>query len=392
MKEQIFLDHSATTPVDPEVIEAMLPYWTTAYGNPASSHHFGRAANLGLETARRQLAELLGVKHTEIIFTGCGSEADNLAIKGSMLAARSEKRGNHLIISAVEHEAVTQSAEQLVEQFQFELTIIGVDSTGLVNPADIKAAIRPDTALISVMAANNEIGTVQPIDEIGQIARDHDILFHTDAVQAAPFYDWDLSSKPIDLWCMAPHKFYGPKGVGVMYIREGVSLTPHLSGGSQESGRRAGTVNVPFAVGAAKAFELAMSNRTERLAGLIALRDKLIDGLLTRFPQDRIRLTGHPTQRLPHHTSFALSGITGNEILMHLDLIGIAGSSGSACSSGNPEPSKILEAIGLTDEWTSGGLRLTLGHHNSEAEIETVLDKLPGALDAASQFHLAYQT
>lgn len=388
----IFLDHSATTPVHPEVIEAMLPYWTEGYGNPASSHHFGRSANVGLESARRSIAELIGAKPQEIIFTGCGSEADNFAIKGAMLAARASKRGNHMITSVIEHEAVLQSAEQLRDLFDFDLTVVGVNSFGEVNLDEIKEAIRPDTVLISIMAANNEIGTIQPFEEIGALAREHGILFHSDAVQAAPFFKWNMAEQPIDLFCMAPHKFYGPKGVGVLYIRDGVELVSHISGGSQEFGKRAGTVNVPFAVGAGKAFEIAMAEQDSYQQHCQTLRDQLISGLMSAVPAEHIRLTGHPENRLPHHASFALRQISGNDILMQLDLNGIAGSSGSACSSGNPKPSAILEALGLESEWTRGGLRLTLGKSNTAEEIEHVIQAVPPAIDTLLAFIGSYRS
>ncbi|MEM7801617.1 MAG: aminotransferase class V-fold PLP-dependent enzyme, partial [Chloroflexota bacterium] len=260
-----------------------------------------------------------------------------------------------------------------------------------VSVDEIKEAIRPDTVLISIMAANNEIGTIQPFEEIGALAREHGILFHTDAVQAAPFFQWNMAEQPIDLFCLAPHKFYGPKGVGVLYIRDGVDLESHISGGSQEFGKRAGTVNVPFAVGAGKAFEIAMGEQDSYRQHCLTLRDQLIKGLTTVISSDNIRLTGHPENRLPHHASFALRHISGNDILMQLDLNGIAGSSGSACSSGNPKPSAILEAMGLDAEWTRGGLRLTLGKSNTAEEIEHVIQTLPPAIETLIAFIGSYR-
>lgn len=382
----IYLDHSATTPCDPQVISAMLPYWTTFYGNPSSSHQFGREAKSGLENARRTIAQLLQAKPAEIIFTGCGSESDNLALRGVMWHARQTGRGNHLITSIIEHEAVLATAEQLRDLHGFEVTILGVDEHGRVKLPELEAAIRPDTVLISIMAANNEIGTIQPFLEIGQLARERGILFHTDAIQAVSLTTWDLAHMPIDLLSLAPHKFYGPKGVGILYVRQGVNLLPSQTGGGQENGRRPGTVNVPLAIGAAKALELACAERESYTAHCLALRDKLITGLLSSFPAELCRLTGHPTARLPHHASFAFRGLTGNDMLMHLDMVGISASSGSACATGNPEPSHVLQALGLPAEWTMGGLRLTVGKQNSPAEMDMVLEKLPQAIGKLERF------
>lgn len=385
-KQLIYLDHSATTPVDPRVVAAMLPYWTEQYGNPSSSHAHGRVANLGLTQARRTIAELLGAQPSEILFTGCGSESNNLALRGVMWLA---KRG-HLIISAIEHEAVTATAVQLRDQFGYDLTVVGVDEHGRVNPDDIAQALRPDTQLISIMAANNEIGTIQPILAIGEIARAHGVLFHTDAIQAATHFPWNLAQMPIDLLSLAPHKFYGPKGVGLLYVRRGVKLLPALTGGGQEEGRRAGTVNVPLAVGAARALEIAIAQREEDKKQFLPLRDQLIKGMLAAFPDTACRLTGHPSQRLAHHASFAFHGLTGNDMLMHLDMLGVSGSSGSACATGNPEPSPILEAIGLPEAWTRGGLRLTVGRQNSMADIDYLLAELPPAWRRLQSFTAVY--
>ncbi len=381
----IYLDHSATTPLAPQVLEAMLPYWTSFYGNPSSLHAQGRAAARGLEQARRTMAELLNARPEEIVFTGCGSESDNLAIRGAMWTARHSGRGQHMITSAIEHEAVLTTCRQLATQFGFDLTVLPVDEYGVVDLAELAAAIRTDTALISIMAANNEIGTLQPIAEAGAIARAHGVLFHTDAIQAAAYQTWDMAAMPIDLLSLAPHKFYGPKGVGVLYVRQGIELAPALTGGGQEAGRRAGTVNVPFAVGAATAFQLAMAQREGDVTHCQKLRDTLIAGILAAFPTD-CRLTGHPTQRLPHHASFAFRGITGNDLLIHLDVAGICASSGSACATGNPEPAHILQAIGLSDEWTTGGLRLTVGRQNSASDVAYVLQTLPEVVHQIHRF------
>ncbi len=375
----IYLDHGASTPVHPQVVEAMLPYWTEFYGNPSSKHEYGRSAASGLEKARRLVAEHMHAEPKEIVFTGCGSESDNLAVRGVMWAAREQGSGNHLITSCIEHEAVINTAVQLRDHFGFDLTILPVDKNGQISLDELQKAIRPDTALISIMAANNEIGTSQPIDQIGRIARAHDVLFHTDAVQAAVSTRWNMTEMPIDLISLAPHKFYGPKGVGILYVRDGVNLVSALTGGGQEEGRRAGTVNVPYAVGGAEAFRLAQVEMDERLAHYKMLRDKLIEEVLTAVPHDAI-LTGHPSERLPHNASFAFRSISGNDLIMHLDMAGIAASSGSACNTGNPKPSQVLQAIGLSEEWTTGGLRLTVGMQNSLEDIEYVIQILPGVV------------
>ena len=380
MTKNIYLDHGATTPVHPDVLSAMLPHWTEQYGNPSSTHSYGQAAQHALDEARQNIAEVMGAEAKEIVFTGCGSESDNLALRGVMWAARRDNRGNHLITSRVEHKAVLNTAMQLRDQFGFEVTILGVDQYGRIDPTALEAAIRPDTALISIMAANNEVGTLQPIQEIGTIARKHDVLFHTDAIQAAICTRWDMRTMPIDLLSLAPHKFYGPKGVGILYVREGIDLVSNLTGGGQEEGRRSGTVNVPFAVGAARAFRLANTDMSARVAHYTRLRDRLIKGIIGLAPEDII-LTGHPTERLPHNASFALRQISGNDLLLHLDMAGIAASSGSACKTGDPKPSAVLQAIGLDAEWDRGGLRLTVGAQNNMTEIDYVVTQLPGILE-----------
>ena len=381
----IYMDHSATTPVHSEVVAAMLPYWTEDYGNPASQHHFGRNAQSGLADARRTIASLLNVQAKEIIFTGCGSESDNLAIRGVMFAARQAGRGQHFITSCIEHPAILETGRQLAEQFNFELTVLPVDSVGRVQPEALRAAIRPDTALVSIMAANNEIGTIQPIEALGQIAHEHGALFHTDAVQAAGYRRWELAQLPIDLLSLAPHKFYGPKGVGILYVRDGVTLTPALTGGGQENGQRPGTVNVPFAVGAAKALELAMANLTANNAHYRLVRDRLIEKVLTAIPEGSL-LTGDPVNRLPHHASFAFADVSGNDLIINLDMKGLAASSGSACATGNPKPSATLEALGLDPRYTLGGLRLTVGLQNSLEDAERAAGIVTGAVASLRQF------
>jgi cysteine desulfurase len=379
-KLSIYLDHGASTPVDPRVVEAMLPYFSEEYGNPSSLHRFGRRAGGALEEARQKVADLLGARPSEIIFTGAGSESDNLALRGVMWAARAGGRGNHLITSAVEHKAVLDTALQLRDLFGFDVTILPVDRFGRISLADLEGAIRPGTVLISIMSANNEIGTLQPIGAVGQLARERGILFHSDAIQSAAVTRWDMQAMPIDLLSLAPHKFYGPKGVGILYVRQGIELISALTGGSQEEGRRAGTANVPLAVGAATTFQLAQEERERNLVHYQGLRDRLIHGLLAALPEECV-LTGHPTERLPHNASFAFRGVNGNDLLMHLDLAGIAASSGSACKVGDPKPAAVLQAIGLSDEWTLGGLRLTVGRQNTLAEIDYTLEVIPGIID-----------
>jgi cysteine desulfurase len=388
-KPSVYLDHGASTAVRPEAIEAMLPYMTALYGNPSSVHQLGRQASRGLEGARRTFADLLGAAPDEIIFTGSGSESDNLAIRGAMFAAHQSGRGNHLITSAVEHKAVLATAQHLRDDHGFDLTVLAVDSYGRVDLEALQQAIRPDTVLISVMSANNEIGTLNPIESIGRLARERGILFHTDAVQAVAVAGWDLASLPVDLLSLAPHKFYGPKGFGVLFARRDVPLTPIVSGGSQEDGRRAGTENVPYAVGAAEAFRLAVAERDQNVAHYETLRDALIAGILAAFPGECL-LTGHPTERLPHNASFAFRELSGNDLLIHLDVEGIFASSGSACLTGDPKPSAVLEAIGLSEEWTRGGLRLTVGRQNTLGDVHYTLEVLPKVVERMRSFKLQF--
>ncbi len=379
----IYLDHGATTPVHPAVVEAMAPYWNEEFGNPSSHHHTGYNAARAVEDARETVAELMGTQPEAVIFTGCGSESNNLALRGVMLSARAAGRGNHLITSAVEHSAVLETARQLRDYYGFDLTVLPVDEFGRVRMADVEAALRPDTALISVMAANNEIGTLQPWQEIGALARSRGVVFHSDAVQLVAMRRWNLAEEPLDLMTIAPHKFYGPKGVGILIRRAGIDLVPSQSGGGHEGGLRAGTLNVPLIIGAAEALRLAVSELDERRDHALALRDRLMSGLTNALP-GRCSITGHPTERLPHNASFAFRDVSGNDLLMHLDMAGIAASSGSACSSGDPKPSAVLQALGLGPEWTTGGLRLTIGTRNTAAEIDTVVEKLPQIVESLS--------
>jgi len=374
-KRRIYLDHSATTPVDPDVVEAMAPYWNAVFGNSESSHAFGREAASALGRARQTVATTLDCHLSEIVFTGSGTEADNLALRGATWAARQAGHGNHIVSTPIEHHAVGHTLDQLRDLFGFEVDRVPVDGHGLVDPDDVAAALRPDTILVSVIMANNEIGTVQPMAQIGQICREHGVLFHTDAVQAPGRLSLRPDDMHIDLLALSAHKFYGPKGVGLLYVRRDTPLVPAISGGGHERGRRPGTVNVAGAVGLATALRLAEERRLGKDTGLHALRDRLIEGILERVPDSR--LTGHPIHRLSHHASFVFLGVEGESIVQALDLEGIAASSGAACAEGEPEPSFVLKALGLEPAWGIGSLRLTLGRANDEAGVDRVLDILP---------------
>jgi|YNPNPStandDraft_1061719.scaffolds.fasta_scaffold78880_1 cysteine desulfurase len=375
-QEIIYLDHAATTPVDPRVVEAMLPYWTEQYGNPSSIYSLGRAAARAMEAARETVAGILHCEPREVIFTSCGTESDNLAIRGVAFARRAAGKGNHIITSSIEHHAVGHTVEQLVKHFGFEATFLPVDRYGVVDPDEVRKAIRRDTVLISIMYANNEIGTIEPIAEIGAIAREHGIPFHTDAVQAGGALSLDVNALNVDLLSLSAHKFYGPKGVGVLYARRGVTFWPMQTGGGQERNRRAGTENVPYIVGLATALRLAYEELEEHNARLVRLRDRLIQGILESIPDSH--LTGHPTNRLPNSASFVFRGIEGESILLNLDMEGICASSGSACTSASLEPSHVLLALGLPHEVAHGSLRLTLGRSNTEEQVDRVLEVLPG--------------
>ncbi len=383
----IYMDHAATTPVHPSVVEAMLPYMTTSFGNPSSVHAQGRAALAALDEARRTVADILGCAPREIVFTGGGSDADNLAIRGAVLAAREKGRGAHIITTAVEHHAVLYTVEALGRHFGFETTILPVDNTGRVSVADVAAALRPDTALVSVMLANNEIGTLQPVAEIARLVHEHGALMHTDAVQAGGVLDIDVNALGVDLLSLAAHKFYGPKGIGILYVRQGTPLLPTITGGSQERNRRAGTENIPGIVGTATALAWSQAQRGEGVPRMQRLRDRIIEGVLAQVPD--VVLTGHPTERLPGLASFALAGLSGaEELLLGLDLAGIAASSGSACTSASLEPSYVLRACGLSSALAVGSLRLSLGYDNTDADADHLLATLPplvGRLRALAQ-------
>jgi cysteine desulfurase len=371
----IYLDHAATTALDPRVLDAMLPYLTTEYGNAGSIYMLGRHAMQALDNAREQVAELLHCRSNEIAFVGCGSESDNLAIKG--IAFASQKKGNHLITSSVEHHAVLHTCQYL-DRFGFKTTYLPVDEYGRVSPDDVERHLTDQTVLVSIMYANNEVGTVEPIAEIGRICRAKKIPFHVDAVQAGGALPIDVAALHVDLLSLSAHKFYGPKGVGILYVRQGMRILPQLQGGSQERGRRAGTENVAGTVGAASALRLAYEELPHVRPRIQALRDCLIEGIL-QIP--RSRLTGHPIERLPNNASFCFEGVEGESILLNLDMLGIAASSGSACTSGAVDPSHVLVAMGLAPEWSHGSLRLSLGKGNTEEEVERVISVLPGIVE-----------
>lgn len=376
----IYLDHAATTPVDPRVLEAMLPTLTEVYGNASSFHQVGQAARKLVEASREKVAQAIGAKPGEIYFTAGGTEADNMALFG-VTEALKLKKGKHVITTGLEHHAIYDTFLWLKDQ-GFEVTTLPVDEYGRVNPKDVEAAIRPDTILVSIMHANNEIGTIQPIAEIGAITRQRGVYFHVDAVQTVGHVPIDVKEMNIDLLSMAAHKFYGPKGVGAIYIRRGVRIKQQLHGGAQERGLRPGTENVPGIVGMGKAIEIALECMQEEAQKEQALRNKLIQGLL-KIPD--VRLNGHPTERLPGNVNVSIAYIEGESILLSLDLLGICASSGSACTSGSLEPSHVLLNIGLDHPTAHGSLRLTLGRQNTDDEIDYVLQVLPDVVQRLRQ-------
>lgn len=370
--DRIYMDNAATTAIAPEALSAMLPCFGQAYGNASSIHSTGRDARKLVEQARQKIADALGARKNEIYFTSGGTESDNWAIEGAAFANRA--KGNHIITTQIEHHAVLHTCQWLEKQ-GFEVTYLPVDACGLVRPADVEAAITDQTILISVMAANNEIGTIEPIAEIGRIARARKILFHCDAVQAVGAIPVDVESWHVDMLSLSGHKFHGPKGVGALYIRTGSKVDTYLHGGAQERGRRASTENVPGIMGMAAALEKAVANQEENGVRLIYLRDKLIRGILDRVPYSR--LNGHPLQRLPGNVNVSIPYIEGEALLLRLDLAGVAASSGSACTSGSLDPSHVLLAIGLPHEVAHGSLRLSLSDLNTEEEVDEVLALLP---------------
>ncbi len=370
----VYMDHAATTPVDPRVVEAMLPYWSTQYGNPSSIYALGREAADALDQARRTVADILHCQPREVIFTSGGSESDNLAIRGSAFARRKQGK-DQIITSPIEHHAVSHTVDQLVKEFGFEATVLPVDRYGLVDPADVERAITDRTALVTIMYANNEVGTIEPLADIGRVTRARGVPFHTDAVQAGGVLDLDVEALGVDMLSLSAHKFYGPKGVGVLYVRRYTPLLPMQTGGGHERNRRAGTENVPGIVGLATALRLAYDEAERNNAYVAALRDRLVEGILAAIPQ--VELTGHPTQRLPNNASLVFHGIEGESILLNLDLLGVAASSGSACTSASLEPSHVLLAMQLPVEICHGSLRLTLGKDNTQEDVDYVVSILP---------------
>lgn len=374
--KRIYFDHSATTPVDAEVAAVMVEYMTDKFGNASSIHSFGREARKAVDEAREKVAALIGATANEIFFTSGGTEGDNLAIKGVAFANR--KKGNHIITSAIEHHAVLHTCEYL-EKHGFEVTYLPVDEYGMVRVEDVKNAITDHTILISIMFANNEVGTIQPIKEIGAIAKEKGIYLHTDAVQAVGHIPIDVKEQNIDLLALAGHKFSAPKGIGVLYIRKGVRIQAMQHGGGHERNMRAGTENVPGIVALGKACEIAKRDMDSEIARLTRFRDKIISEVTAKIPH--VKLNGHPTLRLPGHVNFSFLYLEGESLLLNLDLKGIAASSGSACTSGSLDPSHVLLAMGLSHEVAHGSLRVSMGHGNTQEEVDYFLKVLPEIIE-----------
>lgn len=382
----IYLDHAATTPVKAEVLEAMMPYFSSKFGNASSIYSIGRDSKKAVEEAREKVAKALGAMPREIFFTGSGSEADNWAIKG--VAYANKDKGNHIITTAIEHHAVLHTCQYL-ESDGFEVTYLPVDENGLVSPEQVRAAIKPNTILITIMFANNEIGTIQPIAEIGKIAKEKNVIFHTDAVQAVGNIPINVNELNVDLLSLSAHKFYGPKGVGALYIRKGVKITNFLHGGAQERGRRASTENVAGIVGLGKAIELATQNIEQYNNKLLALRDRTIEEITKKIPF--VKLNGDRHKRLPGNVNFSFEFIEGESLLLMLDMKGIAASSGSACTSGSLDPSHVLLAIGLPHEIAHGSLRVTFGDENTQEDVDYLLEVLPLIVERLREMSPLYE-
>jgi cysteine desulfurase len=371
--KRIYMDHAATTPVRKEVVEEMLPIFTEHYGNPSSLHTFGQEAKYALEAAREKVAAAIGATPDEIVFTSGGTESDNFAVKG--VAYAKQEKGKHIITSAFEHHAILEPC-RFLEKNGFEITYLPVDSKGIIDPSDVKKAIKNETTLISIMHCNNEIGTIQPIHEIGAIAHEKGIIFHTDAVQTLGRMPLNVDTMNVDLLSASGHKFYGPKGVGILYVRKGTRITSFMHGGEQERGRRASTHNVPGIVGLGKAVELALIDLDTEAIRITALRDKLIRGILDNI--EDTRLNGHPEKRLMNNVHVSIDYVEGESLLLYLDMEGIACSTGSACSSASLEPSHVLSAIGISADTAYGALRFTLGRQTTEEDVNFVINTLPG--------------
>lgn len=376
MERRVYLDHAATTPVDPEVAEAMARVLREVPGNPSSIYAEGRRARALVDTARQEVAAALGAEPSEIVFTSGGTEADNLAIRGVLKArgAELENSGPHLVISAVEHHAVLDTANDLEKHSDLRVATVGVDRDGRVDPRDVAGAIGDATVLVSIMHGNNEIGTIQPIEAIGLVCRERGVAFHTDAVQTVGILPFDVRTLPVDLVSVNAHKFYGPKGVGALYVRRGTRIATMQTGGGQEKGRRTGTENVAGIVGLGVAMRLAAERREREAAQQRRLRDRIIDGVRARIPG--AILTGHPAERLPNNASFCFPGTQGEALIVALDLAGFSVSSGSACTSGETEPSHVLLALGLEREVAQGSLRVTVGRDTTEADVDAFIAAL----------------
>lgn len=372
MEKIIYADNAATTPVKKEVLQEMFPYFSQHFGNASAVYSIANNSKVALDNARNQVAKALGAKSTEIYFTSGGSESDNWAIKGTALALKRKANKNHIITTKIEHHAILHTVEYL-EKNGFEVTILDVDQYGMVNPEDVRNAIRPETAIVSVMFANNEIGTIQPIGEIGKVCREKNVYFHTDAVQAIGAVDIDVNELNIDMLSLSGHKFGGPKGIGALFIRQGIVIDNLLHGGGQEKSKRAGTENIPAIVGLGKAIELATENISEKNEKLRAMRDNLAKKVLSI---EKSRLNGHPENRLPGNANFCFEGIEGEGLLLLLNMFGICASSGSACTSGSLDPSHVLLAIGLPHEIAHGSLRVTFSENNTIEEAEFIGDKI----------------
>jgi cysteine desulfurase len=377
----IYLDYSATTPVDPRVLDAMAPYFSTSFGNPSSVHRYGQQAEAAIDSARETVAAVLNCRPNEVIFTSCGSESDNLAIRGAAYAMREKTGAKWILASRAEHPAITKTLLHLENYEGFLVEWLDADKYGMLSAETVSKAICNNTAIVSVMYANNEIGTINPIKEIAEICKANQILFHTDAVQAAAYLPVDVQALGVDMMSLGAHKFYGPKGVGALYVRKGTPLVSHLTGGGQEFSLRAGTQNVPYIVGFAEALRLTNEEREQRVDHVRPLRDKIIGYVLETIPDSR--LTGHMESRLPHHASFAFKDLDGNLLLTLLDTAGFACSSGSACKTGNPEPSEVMNAIGLSRDWGLGSLRVTLGKNTLPEHVESFLASLPELVEKA---------
>lgn len=386
MEKRIYFDNSATTPTKPEVVETMLPYFTQSFANPSSIYEIAQENRKAIDTARQQVANAIGAKEREIFFTSGGTESNNWAIKG--IAEAYSKKGKHIITSTIEHHAVLHTCEYL-EKKGYEVTYLPVDEFGMIDVKDLEAAIKEETILISIMFANNEIGTIQPVKEIGDIAKKHGILFHTDAVQAIGQVDINVEEMNIDLLSLTAHKFNGPKGIGALYVRKGIKLKAFIHGGAQERRRRAGTENVPGIVGLGKAIELATTNMNEKNEKIKKLQEKTICEIREKIPF--LKLNGHPTKRLPNNVNFSFEFIEGESLLIMLDMQGISASSGSACTSGSLDPSHVLLATGIPHEIAHGSLRISFGPDNTEDEVDYLIEVLPNIVQRLRDMSPLYE-